>query len=70
MPEDYTAKDIRPPAILAAINLVKARYSDQLDREIVLASTVRELNQVDGKVKALEHIFTELHSEISKLIIA
>lgn len=68
--EPYTVKDVRPPDILEAINRVKNKYSDQLDGELALAASLKAMHEVSGKVKAFEHIFMELHSELSKLVLS
>lgn len=70
MPQPYTVKNIRPADILSAINRVKNKYSTQLDGELALATSLKAIHEVGGKVKALEHIFTELHSELSKLVLS
>lgn len=70
MPEQYAIKDTRPTDIMNVINEVKNKYSDQLDRELALATSLRSIHDVGGKVKAMEHIFNELHSELTKLVLS
>lgn len=70
MSEPYNVKDIRPSDILATINEVKNRYSNQLDGELALATSLMAIHELGGKVKAMEHIFNELHSELTKLVLS
>lgn len=70
MPQPYTVKYIRPADILAVINRVKNKYSDQLDGELALATSLKAIHEAGGKVKAMEHIFNELHSELTKLVLS
>jgi hypothetical protein len=70
MPEHYAIKETRPQDIMKVINEVKNRYSDQLDKELILATSLQAIHEVGGKVKAMEHIFTELYEEITKTVLA
>lgn len=68
--ETYAPKIVTIAQMQQAVARVKEKYSRQLDGEMSLSGTVRQIHHTGGKVEAADEIFTEIYTEFLKLIYA